>query len=126
MSYCISNLHKHQHGTLHLQSEQDVWFKEATKYLDVMVLEKGPCFDDKDLGIHVKYQDPDGKLADFPVLLYDVATVMDSSCSNARKVPSVSCGWSLANPHEYKNNRTNMLGSVSPFLIDGGIDTLPR
>lgn len=33
MGYCIGNLHKYPHGTLHVDTEQDIYFKEATTQL---------------------------------------------------------------------------------------------
>jgi hypothetical protein len=117
LSYSIANLHKYPHGTLLINTEQDKYFKEATAHLEVMLVDRGSQFDDQISGIHVKYDDPDHigyKLID---LLKEIAPLMDPSCSSARKVPFVSCGWSTANAHEYKNNRSNMVGSIAPFLI---------
>jgi hypothetical protein len=127
LSYCIGNLHKYLHGTLHVNTEQEVYFKEATAHLEVKMLEHGSHFDVQQSGIHVKYLKLDESKYCFSSLISlvdDVAPVMDSSCSTSRKVPSVSCGWSTANAHEYKNNCTTMVGSISPFLLEGGINTL--
>lgn len=126
MSYCISNLHRYQHGTVHLHSNQHRWFKEATKHLEVLVLKEGVRYDDADLGIHVQYTHLAHDYAGLSSLINDIAPVMNPNCSTARNVPSVSCGWSTANAHEYRYNRSNVLGSISPFLIDGGIDTIQR
>jgi hypothetical protein len=41
-----------------------------------------------------------------------------------RPIPYLSSGWTLTNCHEFKNNRVNILGSISPFVSDGGISTL--
>jgi hypothetical protein len=124
MSYCIGNLHKYLHGTLQKNSEQDNFFKEASAHLEVKVLEEGYQFDDPINGIHVKWNDPDFGYRGMHPLAEDVAPFMDSSCSSSRKVPGISIGWSTANAHLYKENRTNMVGSISPFLIKSGVDGL--
>jgi hypothetical protein len=128
LSYSIANLHKYPHGTLHMHTDQDHFFKEATAHLEVKVIERGMQYDDQMNGIHVKYNaDPDRYNATrMLTLLSHIAPLMDVSCSTARKVPSVSCGWSTANAHEYKNNRINMVGSIAPFLISGGINDLEQ
>jgi hypothetical protein len=127
MSHSISNLHKYLHGSLHINSEQDEFFKEASAHLEVKVLEAGEPFDDPHNGIHVKYDDPKYGFSGIHQLAHEVAPFIDSSCSTSRIVPNLSIGWSTpANPHLYKNNRTNMVGSISPFLMkQSGIEGLP-
>jgi hypothetical protein len=123
MAYCLGNLHKYLHGTLHLKSDQELHFKAATAHLEVKILEPGDQFDDIQNAIHVKYK-YESRFTSLSTLLTQIAPKMDSSCSSSRKVPSISCGWSTANAHEYKRNRINMVGSISPFLIEGGINAL--
>jgi hypothetical protein len=48
----------------------------------------------------------------------------NASSGTARQVPCISWGWSTANPNEYKNNRINMFGSITPFLSDCGMRRL--
>ena len=128
MYYCIPNLHKWLHGTLQLRCDQDVLFKLATKHIDDIVrIEPGRPFRDADLGIQVKYQDRlEWHVPEIRDLIPYVAHEMDPSSATARQVPCMSCGWSTANPNEYKNNRTNILGSISPFLSDGGMKYLAQ
>jgi hypothetical protein len=92
MGYCIGNLHKYPHGTLHVDTEQDIYFKEATTHLEVQLLDRGMDFDDPQSAIHVSYKDPDYKYQRMASQIDDIAPLMDSSCSSARKVPSISCG----------------------------------
>jgi hypothetical protein len=126
MSYSIGNLHKYLHGTLHITSEQNQYFKEASApHLEVKVLEQGEQFDDPHNGIHVKYKDPDRGFNSIHSLADGIIPLMDSSCSSPRKVPGTSIGRSTANAHLYKKeNRTNIVGSISPFLIKGDIDDI--
>jgi hypothetical protein len=124
MSYSIGNLNKYLHGSLHISSEQDQYFKEASAHLEVKVLEKGEQFDDPHNGIHIKFKDPDRGFRGIHSLANDIISLMDSSCSSPRKVPSTSIGWSTANAHLYKENRINIVGSISPFLIKSDIDDL--
>ena len=116
MSYCISNLHRYQHGTVHLHSNQHRWFKEATKHLEVLLLKEGVRYDDADLGIHVQYTHLAHGYSGLSSLIHDIAPVMNPNCSTARNVPSVSCGWSTANAHEYRYNRSNCAGIDQSFF----------
>lgn len=124
MRYSISNLHKYPHGTLLINSEQERYFKEATRHLEVKVVKRGSDFEDTVNGIYVRYNDPDHMLNRLIGLLPKIAPIIDSSNSSARNVPSVSCGWSTANANEYKNNRINMVGSIAPFLTGDAIFSL--
>jgi hypothetical protein len=122
MYYCIPNLHKWVHGSLHLKSIQERYFKDATRHIqDIKTIRAGDQYNDKELGIHVRYQDRGPCLRK---LLPYIAQEMDPSNSTARQVPCISWGWSTANPHEYKNNRSNMFGSITPFLSDCGLRRL--
>jgi hypothetical protein len=122
MYYCIANLHQWQHGTLHLKSQQESWFKEATKHIaDLEVIQPGKSYRNKDLGIDICYKDPGWGTSPLRQMLPYIALEMDTSSSTVRKVPCLSCGWSTANPNEYKNNRSNILGSISPFVSVRGI-----
>jgi hypothetical protein len=126
MYYCIPNLHKWVHGTLHLKSKQDRYFKDATRHIqDIVTIRSGDHYKDNDLGIQIRYQDRNSwNEPCLRELLPYVADEMDPSSGTARQVPCISWGWSTANPNEYKNNRSNMLGSISPFLSDGGMRNL--
>jgi hypothetical protein len=128
MYYCISNLHVYQHGTLHLKSQQDLWFKEATKHIsDVDVIEPGCPYENFEFGIRVRYRDPtDSSLSHLRELIPSIANAMDpaSTGTTARKVPGISHGWTVNNPNEYKNNRWNMLGSICPSITNGKISEL--
>jgi hypothetical protein len=54
MYYCIPDLHKWLHGTLHIGQYQDICFKEATKHIeDVVIIKPGQNLMDTDLGIQV-------------------------------------------------------------------------
>jgi hypothetical protein len=58
MSYCIAALDHRDHGTIHIGSEQETWFKESTSHIkDVVILEEGANFEDERLGIRVKDED---------------------------------------------------------------------
>ena len=128
MYYCISNLHKWQHGTLQMKSPQELWFKEATKHVDDLEVITPPTSYKNDvLGIEVFFKKSGiGGGATLRQLLPYLAQVMDPSCSTVRKVPFLSCGWTTANPNEYKNNRSNILGSIAPFLNDGRLKLLEQ
>jgi hypothetical protein len=110
---------------LHLKSQQESWFKEATKHIaDLEVIQPGKSYRNKDLGIDICYKDPGWGTSPLRQMLPYIALEMDTSSSTVRKVPCLSCGWSTANPNEYKNNRSNILGSISPFVSVGGIKYL--
>ena len=128
MYYCIPDLHKWLHGTLHIATIQDIHFKECTKHIeDVVIIKPGQDFRDTDLGIQVKYEDfPDRNAPPLRELIPYVAKEMDLNTSSARKVPCLSAGWSTANPNEYKRNRINILGSIMPSLSDGAIRQLEQ
>jgi hypothetical protein len=94
---------------------------------DLEVIKPGKSYINKDLGIEVFFKDPGWGVSPLRQLLPYIASVMDPSCSTVRKVPFLSCGWTTANPNEYKNNRSNIVGSISPFLSDGRMKFLePR
>jgi hypothetical protein len=126
MSYSIGNLHKYLHGSLHITSNQDQYFKEASAHLEVKVLEKDEQFNDPHNGIHVKYKDTERRgFRGIPhSLAQDIFPLMDLSCSFPRKVASTSIGWSTANEKLYKENWTNIVGSILPFFIKVDIDDL--
>jgi hypothetical protein len=122
MYYCIPNLHKWMHGSLQRKTIQERYFKIATKHIyEIKTVRAGETYSDNDLGIHVRYQDRGPSLRK---LLPFVAQVMEPNSSSARQVPCISWGWSTANPNEYKNNRSNMFGSITPFLSDCGLRRL--
>jgi hypothetical protein len=128
MSYCISDLHVHLHGSIEKGSEQEDWFKEATSHIDVVTLREGENYDNESWGIKVLYQDAylESFKETFLSLLPCISKLMpDTSVSGSRKIPAVSCGWSTANPHLYKHNRTNIIGGIRPFLIESGVPSLP-
>jgi hypothetical protein len=128
MYYCIPDLHKWFHGTLHIGQYQDICFKESTKHIeDVVIIKPGQNFTDTDLGIQVKYKDlPDRNPPPLRELIPYVANEMELNTSSARKVPCLSAGWSTANPNEYKRNRINILGSIMPSLSDGAMRQLEQ
>jgi hypothetical protein len=129
MYYCISNLHVYQHGTIHLKSPQDLWFKEATKHIsDVDVIEPGYLYENFEFGIRIQYRDSSvSSLSCLRELIPSIADAMDpvSAGTTARKVPGISYGWTVNNPNEYKNNQWNMLGSIHPSITNGKISGLP-
>jgi hypothetical protein len=129
MSYCISDLHVHLHGSIEKGSKQEAWLKEATSHIDVVTLREGQNFDNESWGIKVVYQDANMESfkETFLSLLSSISKLKpDTSVSGARNIPrAVSCGWSTANPNLYKRNRTNIMGGIRPFLIESGIPTLP-
>jgi hypothetical protein len=100
MYYCISNLHKWVHGTLHMCTLQETCFKDATSHIpDIVYLDSGRSFSDKDLGIEIRYKD---QLPFSQPILRDlipyVANAMDSSTTSIRPIPCLSLGWTLTNP----------------------------
>jgi hypothetical protein len=128
MSYCISNLHVHMHGSIEKGSEQEVWLKEAASHIDVVTLKEGENFDNESWGIKVVYQDAylESFKETFLSLLPSISKLItDTSVSGAGKIPAVSCGCSTANPNLYKHNRTNTMGGIRPVRIESGIPTLP-
>jgi hypothetical protein len=125
MYYCIANLHQWQHGILHLKSQQESWFEEATKHIkDLDVIKPGKSYRNKDLGIDICYKDPGWGALPLRQLLPYIASERDTSSSTVRKAPYLYCGWSTANPNEYKNKGSNILGSISPFVSVGGMKYL--
>jgi hypothetical protein len=126
MYYCIPNLHKWMHGSLHLNSIQERYFQSATRHIGgIKIIQAGDQYSDDNLGIQVRYQDRGPSLRK---LMPYVAQVMEphTSSGTARQVPCISWGWSTANPNEYKNNRSNIFGSITPFLSDCGMVRLHK
>jgi hypothetical protein len=126
MYYCIPNLHKWVHGSLHMNTSQEVYFKEATVHIqDIVYLPSGRNFLDRELGIEVKYRDKTPwKEPILRSLIPYVSNAMDPSTTSGRPIPYLATGWTLSNCNEYKNNRVNILGSICPFVSDGGISSL--
>jgi len=127
MAYCISNLDRRTHGTIHKGTQQEKWFTEATSHNEVVTLKEGENFENERWGIKIIYQDRYlySFKEQFVSLFPSNATLMlDSSASSPRKVPAFSCGWSMANPNLYIINRTSILGNIRPFIIETGISTV--
>jgi hypothetical protein len=126
MYYCIPNLHKWVRGSLHMNTSQEVYFKEATVHVqDIVYLPSGRNFWDRELGIEVKYRDKTPwKEPILRSLIPYVSNAMDPSTTSGRPIPYLATGWTLSNCNEYKNNRVNILGSICPFVSDGGISSL--
>jgi hypothetical protein len=101
--YCIPNLHKWMHGTLHIKSIQDRYFKTAINHItDLVTIRCGDHYKDQDLGIQIRYRD---RLSynepSLRNMIPYVAQLMDPSSGTTRKVPCISWGWSTANPNEH-------------------------
>ncbi len=46
------------------------------------------------------------------------------SASKSRNLPSISLGWTTTDCNSYKNNRSNIVGQIKPFLIRAGCENL--
>ena len=131
MYYRIPNLHKWLHGSLHYKSKQDILFRNATVHInDIVYVKPGQSYEEHDLGIKIIYQDRTHQdrveTPKIRELIPYVAHVMEPSSATARQVPCLSAGWSTANPNEYKRNRVNILGSISPFLTEGAMSSMEQ
>ena len=40
---------------------------------------------------------------------------------NVSALPTISLGWSMNDAHQYSSNRSSIVGSVRPFVRDGGL-----